>query len=206
MTELTFDQCLEMAQQYLAKKERKNYYEFKIIDPPCPEYVYCKVELSDEEVEMLRQLKVKYPEDFCSHLDEIFDEDTIDDFTCGDEIVDIDLDYVLHQYRFRVHHVKPDGTVSAYDRLVELKDDEYAKLVAFHIFDQHFIINTLRYHDDNLYSRILRGVDQYYYQDNIAMEVDDPYLVTMDEAQADAEAIVKEKGLKRVGGYLAIMI
>ena len=66
---------------------------------------------------------------------------------------------------------------------VKLKDEEYARLLAWHVFDNHLIINTLRYRDSNLYSRILREVDLYYLEDGITFTEDDPYLVTMDEAQ-----------------------
>ena len=125
---------------------------------------------------------------------------------CGDELVDIDLDYVQHQYRFKVHHLKQDGTVSSYDRLVTLTDEEYARLLAWHVFDNHLIINTLRYRDSNLYNHILREVDLYYWEDGIAIMEDDPYLVTMDEAKADAEIIMKENGIKYTSGYLYISL
>ena len=112
----------------------------------------------------------------------------------------------MHQYRFKVHHLKPDGTVVSYDRMVELKDEEYARLLAWHLLDNHLIINTLRYRDSNLYSRILRGVDLYYWEDGIAITVDNPYLVTMDEVKADAEMIMKENGIQQSSGYLYISI
>ncbi len=202
----TFEDSLKLANEFLTKKERKNLYEFKVIEEPFDDYVYPKNELSDEEVERLRQLKAKYQEAFVEHLNEALDEDTIDNLDCGDELVDIDLDYVMHQYRFKVHHLKPDGTVVSYDRMVELKDEEYARLLAWHLFDNHLIINTLRYRDSNLYSRILREVDLYYWEDGIAITVDNPYLVTMDEVKADAEMIMKEKGIQQSLGYLYISI
>lgn len=201
-----FEDSLKLATEFLAKKERKNYYEFKVVQEPFADYVFPLNELSDEDVKHLRELKEKYQEAFVKHLSEALDEDTIDDLDCGDELVDIDLDNVQHQYRFKVHHLKQDGTVRSYDRLVTLTDEEYARLLAWHVFDNHLIINTLRYRDSNLYNRILREVDLYYWEDGIAIMEDDPYLVTMDEAKADAEMIVKENGIEQTSGYLCISI
>lgn len=201
-----FEDSLKLATEFLAKKERKNYYEFKVVQEPFADYVFPLNELSDEDVKHLRELKEKYQGAFVEHLSEALDEDTIDDLDCGDELVDIDLDNVQHQYRFKVHHLKQDGTVLSYDRLVTLTDEEYARLLAWHVFDNHLIINTLRYRDSNLYNRILREVDLYYWEDHIAIMQDDPYLVTMDEAKADAEMIMKENGIKQSSGYLCISI
>ena len=201
-----FEDSLKLAKEFLAKKERKNYYEFKVIQEPFAEYMCCLNELSNMDVKRLRELKEKYQEKFVEHLSEALDEDTIDDLDCDDELIDIDLDNVQHQYRFKVHHLKQDGTVRSYDRLVTLTDEEYARLLAWHVFDNHLIINTLRYRDSNLYNRILREVDLYYWEDGIAITQDDPYLVTMDEAKADAEMIVKENGINHTSGYLCISI
>ena len=201
-----FEDSLKLATEFLAKKERKNYYEFKVVQEPFADYVFPLNELSDEDVKHLRELKEKYQGAFVKHLSEALDEDTIDDLDCGDELVDIDLDNVQHQYRFKVHHLKQDGTVLSYDRLVTLTDEEYARLLAWNVFDNHLIINTLRYRDSNLYNRILREVDLYYWEDGIAIMQDDPYLVTMDEAKADAEKIIKENGIKNTSGYLCISI
>ena len=201
-----FEDSLKLATEFLAKKERKNYYEFKVVQEPFADYVFPLNELSDEDVKHLRELKEKYHEAFVEHLNEALDEDTIDDLDCGDELVDIDFDNVQHQYRFKVHHLKQDGTVRSYDRLVTLTDEEYARLLAWHVFDNHLIINTLRYRDSNLYNRILREVDLYYWEDHIAIMQDDPYLVTMDEAKADSEMIVKENGIEQTSGYLCISI
>ena len=74
-----FEDSLKLANEFLAKKERKNYYEFKVIKEPFPEYVYDLNELSIEDVKRLRELKAKYQEAFVEHLSEALDEDTIDD-------------------------------------------------------------------------------------------------------------------------------
>ena len=201
-----FEDSLKLAKEFLAKKERKNYYEFKVIQEPFAEYVTTQNELSDEDVQRLRELKEKYHEAFVAHLSEALDEDTIDCLDCGDELVDIDLDNVQHQYHFKVHHLYQDGTVHSYDRMVTLTDEEYARLLAWHVLDNRLIINTLRYRDSNLYNRILREVDLYYWEDGMAMMVGEPYLVTMDEAKADAELIMKENDIKQTSGYLSIFL
>ena len=101
-----FEDSLKLATEFLPKKERKNYYEFKVIQEPFAEYLVAQNELSDEDVKRLHELKEKYQETFVEHLSEALDEDTIDDLDCGDELVDIDFDNVQHQYRFKVHHLK----------------------------------------------------------------------------------------------------
>ena len=69
----TFEDSLKLANEFLTKKERKNLYEFKVIEEPFDDYVYPQNELSDEEVERLRQLKAKYQEAFVEHLNEALD-------------------------------------------------------------------------------------------------------------------------------------
>ena len=127
----TFEQALLLANEFLATKERKNYYESQSIYEPCPEYVGMLVDLSDDMVSQIRTLKERYGEDFVSHLHEVIDdEDLISDMFYG-EPADIDLDHVRHQYAFNIHELKPDGTVSDCSQLVELKDDDYARLLGF---------------------------------------------------------------------------
>jgi len=127
----TFEQALQLANEFLATKECKNYYESQGIYEPCPEYVGMLVDLSDDMVSQIRTLKERYGEDFVSHLHEVIDdEDLISDMFYG-EPVDIDLDHVRHQYTFNIHELKPDGTVSDCSLLLELKDEEYARLLGF---------------------------------------------------------------------------
>ena len=203
MKVLDFNQCLELAQQFLAKKERKNYYDFKAIDEEVSGYVYYSNALSDDEVAQLRALKEKYGEKFTEHLDEVYDDpDIIHDLTCGCEIVDIDIDHVAHKYACKIHELKPDSTVSTYNQDVELSDDQYAELLAWHLFDEHLTINTLRHRDNNLYLAIMRGIDNYYYQIEGYYWVDNPYVATLDEAKADADAIIRLHDIQRDGGYL----
>lgn len=45
-----FEDCQQLAQNFLATKERVNYYETKGIADPYPDYVSMLTALTDEEV------------------------------------------------------------------------------------------------------------------------------------------------------------
>jgi hypothetical protein len=198
-----FETALQLANEFLATKERENYYDFEAIDEEVSWYVHFANTLTDEEVTRLRTAKEKYGEEFLEHLDEVYDDlDVVDDYTGGCEIVDIDLDHVTHRYAFKIHELTPDGTVVTYDEDVELGDDEYAKLLAWHLLDEHLTINTLRHRDNDLYLAVMRGIDDHYYQKEGYYWVDNPYVATLDEAKADADAIVRQHDIIRDGGYL----
>ena len=200
----TFEQALQLANEFLATKERKNYYESKGFGDPCPEYVGMLIELSDDMVSQIRELKERYGQDFVNHLNEVIDdEDVISDMFYG-EPVDIDLDNVMHQYAFTIHELKPDGTVSNYPWSIELKDEEYARLLAWHLFDEHLTINILRQRDGNLYNTIMRGIDSHYYELEGFFCAEYPYVATLDEAKADTDAIIRMHDIKREGGFLAL--
>ena len=64
----TFEQALQLANEFLATKERKNYYESKGISEPYPEYAGMLVELSDDLVSQIRTLKERYGQEFVNHL------------------------------------------------------------------------------------------------------------------------------------------
>ena len=203
MTIEDFETALKLANEFLSTKERKNYYDFEAIDEECWENVIYANALSDDEVAQLRTLKEKFGKKFVEHLDEVYDDpDIIHDLTCGCEIVDIDLDHVAHRYACKIHELKPDGTISTYNQDVELSDDQYSKLLAWHLFDVHLTINTLRHRDNDLYLAVMRGIDNYYYQIEGYYWVDNPYVATLDEAKADADTIMHQHDIQRDGGYL----
>ena len=200
-----FQDCLNMAQELLATKIRDNYYAFKFISEELDEGVVYSNPLNDKEVARLRALKENYGKSFVEHLDEVFDDsDTVHDFTYGDELYNIDLDHIIHKYSFTIHELKPDGTVYPKKCKLELSDSNYAKLVAWHILDDHFTINVLRLRDRSLYDTLMREVDQEFCYKPGFLEVDNPYLVTLDEAKADADLIVARRGMKRTNSYLYI--
>ena len=201
---LEFDECLKLANEFLATKERKNYYEFQVIDYES-DYAYYSYELSDEEVEKIRQLKVKYPEDYGNHLDEVFDDpDVVEDYSGGEDLVSIDTDNILHKYKFMSHEIRNDKTTTT-PMLIILTDEEYARLLAWHLYDEHLTVNTLYYRDEALYKKIRRGVD-WQHSDGMCIMCCYPYTVSMDEALEDAEEIRKIHNIKKSGGLVGIFI
>jgi hypothetical protein len=203
----TLEQAQKLATEFLATKERKNYYDFECIDEEFSENVCYSNELSDKEVSKILQLKEKYPKDYGLHLDEIFDDpDYVHDFSAGQEIVSIDTDHAQHKYAVTIHELKPDGQVRSIAHSITLRDDEYIRLLAWQLFDEHLTINTLRHRDSNLCGVIMRAIDYYFYQPEGYLWIDNPYTATLDEAKADVDAIVAQKGIKRGGGYLCMMV
>ena len=197
-----FQKYTEIAQAYLAKKERKNYYVTKGICEPYPDYCDYLAELTDDEVKQIRALKEQYGNDFISHLNEVIDdEDVIHDMFYGDP-ADIDLDDLRHQYTFTISKVN-GKEVSTREVLVELTDDEYCKLLAWHLYDSHLVMNTLFYRDEALCRRIMREVMRYVCDDETPM-ISHPFVFTMDEALDDAEEIRQENGLTKSSGYVGL--
>jgi len=200
-----FEDGLKLAKAFLETKKRDNYFDFTALcEENLEECVYSN-HLEDDEVELLRALKEKYGEEYIKHLDEVFDDpDIIHDFTCGDEILDIDLDNIKHKYSFSIHELKTDGTISTHSHLVELSDDEYAKLLAWCIYDEHLTINVLRHRDSNLFDCIMREIDSYYLQKEGYFWVDNPYIPTLDEANEDTKQIIRQHNIQRDGFYLGL--
>lgn len=205
-TILTFDECLAMAHDFLTTKQRGCFYRFTALDDNYDSEYCCDNELSADDVARLRALKDKYGDAFVGHLDEVFsDPDVIYDFTGGGEILAIDLANVHYRYGVSLHELQPDGTVHTIHTRVAFSDDEYARLVAWHLYDEHLVINTLRYRDRKLYDSVLDGADLYHTDiDGDCLFVSNPYLITLDEARADADLIVRQRGIQRDGGYLNI--
>lgn len=203
---LTFDECLAMAQDFLTTKQRGCFYQFTALDDNFDREYCCCSELSSDDVARLRALKDHYGDAFVRHLDEVFsDPDLIHDFTGGGEILAIDLDHVYYYYSVSLHELQPDGTVHTVNTSVAFSDDECARLIAWHIYDEHLVINTLRYRDRKLYDSVLDGADLYHTDfDGDCLFVSNPYLITLDEARADADLIVRQRGIERDGAYVGI--
>lgn len=199
-----FEKYQEMAKAYLTKKERKNYYESKGICEPYADYACMLVELSDEEVSMIRPLKEQYGEDFVHHLKEVYeDDDTISDMFYG-EPVDIDLENAYHQYRFTIREVN-DEKVSSRQILIQLTDEEYCKLLAWHLYDSHLVLNTLFYRDEQLCKRIMRE-SMRYFDEELGIMCSIPFVLTMDEAIADMEQILKDNNLEKDSAYRVLPV
>ena len=202
--DLTFDQCLTLANEFLTTKERSCFYQFTAFDDDNGREYNCYNELTADDIARLRALKDKYGDAFVRHLDEVFsDPDLVHDFTGGGEILAIDLDNVYYHYRLSIHEMNPDGSIRVDIVRVAFSDDEYARLVAWHIYDEHLTINTLRHRDRKLYDAVLDGAD-FYQSDEDCLIASNPYLVTLDEAQEDSDLIVQQHGIERDSGYLSI--
>lgn len=186
------NKCAELAKEFLAGKERKDYYEIMAFDEDDMTEVRFLQGFSEDELNALRALREKYgKEDFVKHLDEVYpDPDDIHDLTCGRDILGIDLDVPYHQYRFVRHELKGD-TLTTHDALVELTDEQYVRLLSYCLEDKGMNVNKLRYADKVLHERVIRDVD-------LDLCFDDcysgncPYLITMDEVKEDAERILAE--------------
>lgn len=184
-----FETALQLATEFLATKERENYYETKAIYEPIPDYSYMLTPLTDDEVRQIKALKERYGEEFIDHLDEFIDDpDVISDMFYG-EPVDIDLETIHHQYKFSILSIQGEK-VSSRSILVELSDEDYAKLLAWHLFDGKTMMNTLYYRDEKLYRKIMRGAMCYVLDENDFLMFDDPFVVTLDEALADTAQIL----------------
>ena len=193
----------EMIQTFLDKKERVNYYETTSYYDLCDQNVGMFVELSDEDVAKLRDLKVRYGEEFVNHLGEVFDdEDVISDMFYTEEYIDIDLDTVYHRYGFTISEVDGDK-VRSRQVLIQLSDEEYSKLLAWHLYDSHLVINTLFYRDENLARRIMREAMRYCCDDDAPL-ISHPFTIVMDEALADADQIRQDNGIKKEEGFVGL--
>ena len=205
----TFEQALKLANEFLVTKERKNFYEFECIDEMFDKSVCYANELSDDEVSKINQLKEKYPDNYVLHLNEIFDDpDDICNFSEGQELVSIDTDYVMHKYAVTIYIVQlPNKQLQSFSDEIILTDVEYTRLLAWHLLYKNITMNSLYYYDRNLFSAITRDIDHYFYQlEGYMMVANSPYCASLDEAIADAEAIINLHNIERFdgGGIFAI--
>ena len=205
----TFEQALKLANEFLVTKERKNFYEFECIDEIFDKSVRYANELSDDEVSKINQLKEKYPDNYVLHLNEIFDDpDDICNFSEGQELVSIDTDYVMHKYAVTIYIVQlPNKQLQSFSDEIILTDVEYTRLLAWHLLYKNITMNSLYYYDRNLFSAITRNIDNYFYQlEGYMMVANSPYCASLDEAIADAEAIINLHNIERFdgGGIFAI--
>lgn len=199
----TFEHALKLANEFLVTKERKNFYEFECIDEMFDKSVCYANELSDDEVSKIKQLKEKYPDNYVLHLNEIFDDpDDICNFSEGQDLVSIDTDYVMHKYAVTIYIVQlPNKQLQSFSDEIILTDVEYARLLAWHLLYKNISMNSLYYYDRNLFSAITRNIDNNFYQLEGYMMVDNsPYCASLDEAIADAEAIINLHNIERFGG------
>lgn len=181
---------LTLAQNYLATKERTPHYEVRYTDDASvlPAEGWCNLKsFSEEEIAQLLALREKYGKaEFFNHLDEIFDEEALYDIAPGD-IFYIDLDSKYYMYSFTCHQLTDDG-VKTRSVEINLTDETYVKLLALHLKDNGLNINKLKYADKELFEIVTRGVDCHFC-DDLAYIALYPYVITMDEIQADAQKV-----------------
>ena len=195
-----FETALQLANEFLPTKERENYFKTEAIYEGNPDYSYMLTPLTDDEVRQIKALKERYGDDFVNHLDEVIDDpDVISDMFYGDP-VDIDLETIHHQYKFNIRSIHGEK-VSSSSFMVELSDEDYSKLLAWHLFDSHLLMNTLFYRDEDLYKKIMRAAMFYHTIDDFFVEVDDPFVVTLDEALADTAQIQSSHNITPDIGY-----
>lgn len=201
------DAALKAAKEFFSTKTPRYFYKISALNEDILNEVYYHQEFSPEEVKQLIKLRKKYGvEDFFNHLSELFDDpDIIHDFSCGDEILGIDLDAPMRKYLFKVHFL--DGEkIHCRPAMVELSDEEYIELLALRLDDNHMNMNVLRHLGKDLHDKILKDVEWQTASDDGLLLCPNPFLVAMDEVNKDAEAIMAQYPEFRKTGYRAYFI
>ena len=132
--------------------------------------------------------------------------DFVHDLTYGGDILDLDLDTVWHMYGFTLHELQSDGTLRSKPCKIEFSDDDYTRLIDWYLYDKNLTINRLRYHDRDLYNTIIKGADGMHCNTTGFFDATEPFLLTFDEAKADAELLVKRHSIEyNIGSMLVPM-
>jgi hypothetical protein len=87
---------------------------------------------------------------------------------------------------------------------IEFSDDDYTRLIAWHLYDKNLTINRLRYHDRTLYDTIINGADGMYCHTAGFFDATEPFLLTLDEAKADADMLVKRHSIEYNIGFMLV--
>lgn len=192
----------ELAQNYLASKEREARYCIYYPHELCPEMNLVEEHpFTSEEISQLKALREKYGKgDFVRHLDEIFDAETLYDID-SEEIIDIEIDSPVYCYKFVCHNITDDG-VYKQPLKIELSDDTYIKLLELHLWDKNMNINILKFIDESLYQIVSSKIDDTFRDEMGMYSVTHPFAVTMDELQEDAQKIREQQPdkIKKVFG------
>ena len=96
-----------------------------------------------------------------------------------------------NMYWFCISELRPDGHLNDFRGGVELSDDDYARLLAWHLFDEHLIVRSLQKYDNKLYDAIISAVRNQY-NDNCTVMCS-PFF----EALSDAATICRENDIPR---------
>lgn len=184
------------AQRLLASKGKKPYYSISYYDEVFNDTRHHPCTLTNDELEGLRTLRARYGSDeYFNHLEEVFyDSNRIYDLTLGYAPIDFNLDTPYYMYEFGLHELV-DGKLETTHMLLSLSDEEYIRLINLCIIDEHMNYNALKHADNDLYGKLEQQIDNGFIEEEEyapTFKCHFPYLVTMDEVQADAEQIIKE--------------
>lgn len=196
----------KVAKEFLANKNRKACYDVKAYNESfCDEDCFVQ-EFDEDELTALKSLREKYgKDDFCKHLEEVFtDEDELYDLSCGEEIIDIDLDRPNYQYRFSRYDLV-NGVLQRTEMKLVLNDNHYLSLLKLCIEDKGMNMNKLRFADKSLYDLISHYIYWALCDEDRFYSMDWPFLIVMDEIMEDADKIAKEhpefRSMEYVGYY-----
>lgn len=185
---------VNLAREFFASKEHSvAYYDYIGVFDDEIENGKFRVQLDEPTLAGLHALREKYGEKtWLKHLKEVIADDDMRYDTLGgndDDIVDIKLDEPVPVFDFAIHELTSKGmrqtTVS-----LDMKDEDYIRLLAICVEDPTMNFNKLRYADKKLYDFLRSEIDWYFTEDGFYMGAN-PFLVTMDEVLGDAEAILQ---------------
>ena len=162
------------------------------------------VDLTDGEVETIRKIIEEYGlENFYDHLPEdLFGQDTDISDILPPDVTDINLDTVINAYQFTMHLLQKDGTMLQRKLKLKITPSDYKSLLEVYVPDPGMNFNKLRYADQKKYDWLQRNID-YNNCDEDYYVYDEPYLITMDELEADAAEIRKQfPNLQKTVGFI----
>ena len=110
---------------------------------------------------------------------------------CGFNFYSIDLSNPVHAYQFSAWEYEKCTNGQKKDRrrrLVILTDEEYLYLLIEHLFDANFSFNRLLLCNAPLAQKICESIDEEFLYKDCS-----PYLILMDEVNADVDAILEQK-------------
>ena len=142
--------------------------------------------------ESLKKTIEKYGiENINKHLDEVIEDEDYRSDLFPDNISEINFDTEYNVYEFTMYLMKKDGSLKSQKIGVEWTSELYAHLLTLCVEDPGMNFNKLHYADKDLYLNLLYSVDSNNCDDGF-YDSDLPYLLTMDEAMADADEIRKK--------------
>ncbi|MCM1163432.1 MAG: hypothetical protein NC339_04205 [Muribaculaceae bacterium] len=197
---------MNVVENFLAHKTYTLGYKFETYSLERNRDEWHIVTLSPEEYSKIASLFERYAEnDIHEHLDDVFDADTVDYLSMGDELTAIDLDNPCRLYEFGLHSMLMDGSMHHGKYCLSLNDADYKKLLMLMLENQSLNYNALEYADNALYHRLKDLIDSTQ-TDDYFFEATSPFLVTFDEAQKDVESILSDHPEWRKGYFAGYSI